>query len=238
MEQFVKYIVDNNSHLLNRLQSEIVVNIDHEGKRQINLATSRFYKKKKIEQEEIIKLILISTVAIDKMLTLPKCGWSENELRTHLYNSIAYYEDYFEVDLSKSFNHSSIEDIEVEDDLINKFPAQYKAIDGHFVRSRAELLIDNILFTKGILHAYETRLPGPHKYYCDFYIPPSSLSPNPIYIEYWGVENNKSYEHRREKKLKIYQSKNLQLIELFNSDIDNLYENLLAKLRAFKIEIE
>ena len=197
--------MDVNSSSLIKLRDEIVVDLDHQGKRHVNLSTSRFYKKRKLEHQEIVKLVLTSVVAIEKMLQLPKCGWSESELRTHLYNGIAYYQDHFEVDLAKEFAYLSEDEME-EDDLIEKFPAKYKAIDGHFVRSRGELLIDNILFTKGILHAYETRLPSAQRFYCDFYIPPNSVSPNPTYIEYWGIENDRSYNLRRQNKLKVYKN--------------------------------
>lgn len=237
MEHFVKNIVNNNSSLLNKLRNKIIVEIDHQGKRQINLSTSKFYKKRRLEQSEIIELVLTSVVAIDKMLRLPECGWSENELRTHLYNGIEYYQHRFEIDLSVDFNYSLLEEDDNIDDLTDRFPTKYKAIDGHRVRSRGELLIDNILFTKGILHAYETRLPGAKKYYCDFYIPPTSLNPYPIYIEYWGIENDDRYAHRRKVKLEIYSKANLRLVELFDSDIDNLYEILTEKLRVFNIEL-
>jgi hypothetical protein len=140
MEHFVKYIVENNYKLLNKLRNEIIVDIDHQGKRQVNLATSPFYKNRKLEQTEIIKLVLTTVVVIDKMLKLPKCGWSESDLHRHLYNSIEYYQHRFETNLIADFNYPFIENKEIDEDLINKNQARYKAMDGHLVRSREELL--------------------------------------------------------------------------------------------------
>lgn len=52
-----------------------------------------------------------------------------------------------------------------------KFEAKHRATDGHFVRSKAEMLIDNWLYMAEIVHAYERKLPVEEKVYCDFYIP-------------------------------------------------------------------
>lgn len=41
----------------------------------------------------------------------------------------------------------------------DRFPARHRTTDGHLVRSKAELLIDNWLYMAGIVHAYERRLP-------------------------------------------------------------------------------
>jgi hypothetical protein len=61
-----------------------------------------------------------------------------------------------------------------EKDFRSKFPAKLRTIDGHYVRSRAELLIDNWLYHAGIIHAYEKRLPIEEDIYSDFYLPVNS----------------------------------------------------------------
>ena len=38
-------------------------------------------------------------------------------------------------------------------------PANYRCMDGHYVRSRAEVMIDNWLYGNGIADAYERKLP-------------------------------------------------------------------------------
>lgn len=45
------------------------------------------------------------------------------------------------------------------DGFREKFPATHRAADGHMVRSRAEMLIDNWLYMAEIVHAYERKLP-------------------------------------------------------------------------------
>ena len=46
-----------------------------------------------------------------------------------------------------------------------------RSADGHFVRSKAEQLIDNWLYMAEIVHAYERKLPIEEDVYSDFYIP-------------------------------------------------------------------
>jgi hypothetical protein len=80
-----------------------------------------------------------------------------------------------------------------------KFEAKHRAADGHYVRSRAEMLIDNWLYMSEIVHAYERKLPIEEDVYCDFYLPVGK-----VYIEFWGLENDERYEERKRKKLEIY----------------------------------
>lgn len=61
-----------------------------------------------------------------------------------------------------------------------KFEAKHRTTDGHFVRSKAEMLIDNWLYMAEIVHAYERKLPIEENVYSDFYIPTGK-----IYVEYW-----------------------------------------------------
>jgi hypothetical protein len=60
-----------------------------------------------------------------------------------------------------------------------KFIAKHRATDGHMVRSKAEMLIDNWLYMAEIVHAYERKLPIEEEVYCDFYIPTGK-----VYIEF------------------------------------------------------
>ncbi|XZN99879.1 MAG: hypothetical protein ACM65L_15150 [Microcoleus sp.] len=63
--------------------------------------------------------------------------------------------------------------------------AQHRTTDGHFVRSKAEVLIDNWLYMAELVHAYERRLPIEEEAYFDFYIPGGVVAmpyPDLIYI--------------------------------------------------------
>ena len=105
-----------------------------------------------------------------------------------------------------------------------KFPAEHRTSDGHFVRSKAEMIIDNWLYNNGIVHAYEYRVPIEEDMYCDFYIPQARL-----YIEYWGYENKEKYLERKKEKIALYEKYGLSLLELEDKDVQNL-DDVLPKL--------
>jgi hypothetical protein len=67
---------------------------------------------------------------------------------------------------------TSKSDTETVDDFRKKYPAEYRTKDGHYVRSKAELTIDDSLYLWGIAHAYEKKLPNTtENVYSDFHIP-------------------------------------------------------------------
>jgi len=160
------------------------------------------------------------------------------ELGERLYNSIDYYENYFNIDISKFLDNEEESKKEFKEDLNEKFPTTFKAIDGHYVRSEAEQTIDNFLFRNGIIHAYEKRLPGDKCFYCDFYIPPRDKTTQSVYIEYWGMENDETYLEIKGTKLEIYKREQLQLIEITKNDLKNLKAYLTEKLRLFHVILE
>ena len=58
-----------------------------------------------------------------------------------------------------------------------------------------------------------------------------------MYIEYWGLENDEKYLERKKKKLELYKSNELPLIELNDEDIQNLDDVLPRKLLHYKIKV-
>ncbi len=106
-----------------------------------------------------------------------------------------------------------------------KFPAKHRANDGHFVRSKSELLIDNWLFAAEIAHAYEKKLPIQEELYCDFYIPSGK-----VFIEFWGLESDAKYASRQQTKIDLYQKYKYNLIELKDDDVNNIDDCLPALL--------
>jgi hypothetical protein len=112
-----------------------------------------------------------------------------------------------------------------------KYEAKQRTADGHYVRSRAEMLIDNWLYMSEIVHAYERKLPVEEDVYCDFYLPVGK-----VYIEFWGLENDHRYNERKKIKLEIYHKYGFKLIELEDSDILNLDDILPKKLLKFGIQ--
>jgi hypothetical protein len=124
-----------------------------------------------------------------------------------------------------------------KDNFREKYEAKHRAIDGHYVRSKAEMLIDNWLYQYGIVHAYERKLPIDEDVFCDFYIPSGNGRPQAVYIEFWGLEDNPKYTERKNKKIEIYKREGLSLIELTDSDLQNIDDILAKKLRQFKVAI-
>jgi hypothetical protein len=117
-------------------------------------------------------------------------------------------------------------------DLRPKFPATLRTQDGHMVRSRAEVLIDNWLYMQGLVHAYERRLPIEEECYCDFYLPGGKG----VYIEFWGRESDPQYRARQTTKRALYAKHNLRLIELADAEIERLDDVLPRMLLRFGIE--
>jgi hypothetical protein len=113
-----------------------------------------------------------------------------------------------------------------------KFRPDKRTADGHWVRSRAEIIIDNFLYQFKVPHAYEKKVNIDEEMYCDFYIPTGK-----VYIEYWGSEDEE-YTIKREKKVELYKRNGLKLIQLEDKDISNLDDILPGKLREFDVEIE
>lgn len=112
------------------------------------------------------------------------------------------------------------------------FKAEFRTIDGHFVRSKAEALIDNWLYMNNIVHAYEKRVPIQEEVYCDFFIPGHN-----IYIEFWGMLENEKYRDHKDKKLSLYKKYNLKLLELTEEDVKDIDDILPIKLLDFNIHI-
>ncbi len=114
----------------------------------------------------------------------------------------------------------------------DKFPATFRTKDGHMVRSRAEVIIDNALYDYKLAHAYERKLPIEEELYSDFFIPTEN-----VYIEFWGMEEDPKYAERKKTKIEIYKKYDFKLIELNDSDISNLDDHLPKKLLKFGIRV-
>lgn len=122
-------------------------------------------------------------------------------------------------------------DTDMMDSFRHKFEATHRATDGHFVRSKAEMLIDNWLYMAEIIHAYERKLPIEETMYCDFYIPTGK-----VYIEFWGYDNDEKYLARKQQKQAIYQKYNFNLIELTDAEVQNLDDTLPKMLLKFGVQ--
>lgn len=130
------------------------------------------------------------------------------------------------------------QDNDTVDDFRKKYPAEYRTKDGHYVRSKAELTIDDSLYLWGIAHAYEKKLPNTTEdVYSDFHIPSGNGRPKAVYIEYWGMENDEKYNQRKNKKIEIYKQLGLSLIQLNDADIKNIEDSLQKYLLQHEIKV-
>lgn len=123
-------------------------------------------------------------------------------------------------------------------DFRKKYPAKYRADDGHYVRSRGELLIDNYLFNAFVVHSYERKLPVEENLCPDFYIPiPGGGN---VCIEYWGMENDPKYNRDKEKKLAVYEKYKAEhpLIQLRDEHLQNLDDHLPQELRKYGVKVK
>ena len=107
----------------------------------------------------------------------------------------------------------------------------YRTDDGHWFRSKAEALIDNWLYAKGIVHAYEPPLPG-DSFVGDFYLPSAKL-----YIEFWGLVGDPDYDRRRKQKTELYQQHGLKVLDLTEAEMSDLDKNLKRLLQVHQVNV-
>jgi hypothetical protein len=88
-----------------------------------------------------------------------------------------------------------------------------------------------------LVHSYERKLPVSDDVISDFYIPAGAGRPQAVFIEFWGLEGDPQYKDRMRKKIDIYRKNELPLIELYETDIQNIDDVLPRKLLAFKIKV-
>lgn len=112
-----------------------------------------------------------------------------------------------------------------------KFEAKHRTLDGHYVRSKGELLIDNWLYLAGVVHAYERQLPIAQDVTSDFYLPSGK-----VYLQFWGSDIGEMSESEQEKIRAVYKQHNFNLIEVEASEVDRLDEVLPKRLRQFGIQ--
>ena len=114
----------------------------------------------------------------------------------------------------------------------NRYPAEYRTSDGHYVRSRAEAMIDDWLFNRHIAHAYERKLPVEEDALCDFYLPQGN-----VYVEFWGKEDDPAYARRMREKQEIYKRHNLQLVSLTDTELYRLDDHMPSLLRRYGVRV-
>jgi len=162
--------------------------------------------------------------------------WPETILNnkglTGVFNAKSAETDNSQLQTPSNHNATPINSPSHSDNFREKFEAKHRTKDGHYVRSRAEVIIDDTLYDYGLVHAYEKKVPIEEELYTDFYLPNGK-----VYIEFWGMESDPKYVERKKRKLELYQKYELKLIELNDSDILNLDDYLPKKLLKFGIKV-
>lgn len=108
---------------------------------------------------------------------------------------------------------------------------RYCSVDGHWVNSESEMLIDNWLYMAEVTHAYNRKLPIEEEVYCTFYIPTAK-----VYIEYWCNNLDVKLQAKKDKKLAIYKKNKFKLIELTEQDVQNIDQVLPRHLLKLGIQ--
>lgn len=118
-------------------------------------------------------------------------------------------------------------------DIHTQFKAEFKCSDGHFVRSKSEMLIDNFFYQKGIMHAYEVSVHLPNNLdedmYCDWYLPKYDT-----YIEFFGKLDDSKYLERAKRKIQLYEQNALNLLCLSDEDIKRLDKAMTEHIEVIK----
>ena len=130
---------------------------------------------------------------------------------------------------------TNCKDITILDD---SYEGKFTCTDGHIVKSKSEMIIDNWLFDHSIPHAYEKKLPidadENHDLHPDFCLPGYKGESEDIFIEYWGYnESNIKYTESKNYKLKAYNQLKVTVICLEEKDIMDINASLSRKLKFY-----
>lgn len=98
-----------------------------------------------------------------------------------------------------------------------------RTLDGHIVKSRGEVEVDDVLYNLRVVHCYEKKVSeinlSQRAVFCDWFIPIRSNSQG-IYIEYWGMRT-KEYLKNKEEKKKLYRDFDIPYIGIEKDDIND-----------------
>lgn len=126
-----------------------------------------------------------------------------------------------------SYNQQRSTNVKV--DPRRRYPAEYRGDNGVYVRSVSELCIANWLYANRIPFEYERTVSFPltkESAHCDFYLPEHD-----VYIEFWGMSNDPSYEKYKRWKEDNYLRNKIRLISLYPYDLKNLRDRFTLCLQ-------
>ncbi|WP_372830870.1 hypothetical protein [Pontibacterium sp.] len=124
--------------------------------------------------------------------------------------------------------HPALQASRIDTERNIRLPAEvsvYQCLDGHQLPSAGLQKIDDWLYTAGVVHACQRRLPIEEEAVCDFYIPAARL-----YIEFWDEQDGSGYLAEKMRRKELYQRYQLNMIELSVDDLPELDETLSRRL--------
>ena len=116
----------------------------------------------------------------------------------------------------------------------------YITSDGHYVRSRYEVLFDNFLSINSISHETGGLISEDTNHLFDFKL--KTVNQSDIYIEIWGfsdrhkTEISNRYNKKRKIKEEIYKGLGFKLISLEENDFDQPFKVIYEKLSKLIID--
>lgn len=120
---------------------------------------------------------------------------------------------------------------ENEADFRLKWRADDRCEDGHYVRSKNEMLVDNWLYYHEVCHAYEKSVfskVSQQAYCSNFFLPQYKL-----FIEIWGM-TDVQYEARKQRKIAFYQQNEYDLLQILGGGVKNLDDILSRAIHSRK----
>ena len=103
--------------------------------------------------------------------------------------------------------------------LDESYEGIYTCEDGHIVKSKSEVLIDNYLSKHGISHAYEKEISygknDNETLHPDFCLIDYLGKDKPVYLEHWGYapnSDNLEYQNRKDFKIEKYKKLGITLV--------------------------
>lgn len=126
----------------------------------------------------------------------------------------------------------------VEYDILDEsYEGKFTCSDGHIVKSKSEMIIDNYLFEHKIPHAYEKALPidgnKDHDLHPDFFLPTFDDGKG-VYLEHWGYDNNIQYIKSKNYKKSKYKELGVTVICTNENDMMDYQSSLERKLKFYK----
>ena len=105
-----------------------------------------------------------------------------------------------------------------------KYPANLRTADGHQVRFKSEVILDNWLYMAGIAHAYERLLPVNESVFSEFYLPQANL-----YIELVLQQPCDIYRAYKAEQQALYRKLKLNVVTIKDAELSQL-DKVLPRL--------